>query len=54
MKTLLLSLLIVLLGFMDSIYALKPVIKAVIFDLDGTLLGNSLLFTHLFTHFTIH
>ena len=39
MQQVLLSLLIIYCALMESVHALKPVIKAAVFDLDGTLLG---------------
>ena len=44
MQQVVLSLLIIYCTLMEAIHALKPVIKAAVFDLDGTLLGMLLLF----------
>ena len=43
MQQVVLSLLIIYCALMEAIHALKPVIKAAVFDLDGTLLGMLLL-----------
>lgn len=50
MQQVLLSIFIIYCALMESIRALKPVIKAAVFDLDGTLLGMYSLYLFIFTY----